>query len=129
MKHRPIILIPGIFGSILKNQHGEVLWPCASRLGMPRIPFNMLRLWGTSDSAGVFHSFSSDIIHAVPGLAGCSELIPGVKSFRCFYELITVLKAQGYTEGTDLFAFTYDFRHAPSYLTSLFKAFICALKL
>ncbi|KAH0572572.1 Lecithin-cholesterol acyltransferase [Spironucleus salmonicida] len=128
-ERRPIIIIPGIFGSRLVNQHNEIIWPCSSKYTAFKIPSNMLRLWGRTTADGLFENFSDDIITAIPGLSGCESLIPNLEEFKCFYDISTSLQAQGYRENIDLFAFTYDFRHSLLRLSEQFETFTANLKL
>ncbi|KFM27994.1 Lecithin-cholesterol acyltransferase-like 4 [Auxenochlorella protothecoides] len=135
---RPLLLIPGVCGTILNTRaagargEGERAWVSLSGADL-----RYQKLWGTYDrSSGRVEGLSSDSEEVlVPTNGDASGLypisildpdvqygLPVVHYFDTFVEYLT--SKQGYTCGTDLFGFGYDFRqsnsaHVPALLDRL----------
>ncbi|ESU34844.1 Phosphatidylcholine-sterol O-acyltransferase [Giardia duodenalis] len=140
----PIILVPGVCGSLLVADNNEVAWLNETLTPYPQASAKLMQyLYGSRDS--VTNKFVSFIerqgfssVKAVPGLSGCSRLLnhkltrlPGIaqKKLGIYYETFAVYLAEkfGYKEGLNLFAFTYDWRQA-LHIASIQSAFDELLK-
>ncbi|TNJ28564.1 putative Lecithin-cholesterol acyl transferase [Giardia muris] len=135
----PILLIPGVCGSLLEVDNGEVAWFNETLTPYPQVAQKLMQyLYGERDPAtGEFRSYVEKHgyakVHVVEGLDGCSQLLrnrllrlPTLKRKRIgvyFQTLVEYLGAEyGYIPGKDIFAFSYDWRqplHAASLQTGL----------
>ncbi|MCX7920013.1 MAG: hypothetical protein N3A72_10500 [bacterium] len=108
-KQYPVIFIPGIMGSILKDQStNKLVWGRFS-MGVSRLialpvnaPFQAVNLVTGSDNlvpAGILDKYT---------------LFPGLVEIEVYNKVRTVaMKAGGFTKDTDAFAFSYDWRKDP----------------
>ena len=109
ISHNPVILIPGIMGSYLNKNFGDMgeLWPNINAL-ITSISDDFLndlalRPDGTEDPAKPIQV--GDIIRSI------NVTLPGINSVsHSFDGLINELTNGGYVENTDLFVFPYDWR-------------------
>lgn len=98
---KPIILIPGIFGSKLvatnpKTGEQLIVWPIDKMTDVSNFRNHvMYHLWGKPNVDGYFESFSGWDIDSVPSFAGVERLVENsftklfkVKSFDYFHNLI-----------------------------------------
>lgn len=125
----PIILIPGVCGSLLIADNNEMAWLNETLTPYPQASTKLMQyLYGSRDPmTNEFVSFIErqgfSSVKAIPGLAGCSRLLnhklmrlPGIaqKKLGVYYETFAtyLIENFGYEEGTNLFAFTYDWRQA-----------------
>jgi pimeloyl-ACP methyl ester carboxylesterase len=100
-EHNPIIIVPGITGSILTKDYGDgsELWPNIAKMALsPTDSFlNDLKLLQSGIPSSVRPVKIGDIIRSVA-------------STDVFAGMITTLQHNGYTEGTNLFVLPYDWR-------------------
>lgn len=140
----PIILIPGVCGSLLIADNNEIAWLNETLTPYPQTSAKLMQyLYGSRDP--ITNEFVSFIerqgfssVKAVPGLPGCSRLLnhkltrlPGIaqKRLGVYYETFATYLSEkfGYREGVNLFAFTYDWRQA-LHIPSIQNAFEELLK-
>jgi hypothetical protein len=100
--HNPVILIPGITGTYLlkdDNDENEEIWPNLLKLLLPGddsfLNYLTLEVDGTENPDK-------------PVLLG--DIIRGAVGVHVFDDLINELISNGYTENTNLFVFSYDWR-------------------
>lgn len=99
----PVLIIPGVLGTEIKNTDGELIW--ADTLKMVN-PFN-------SDDF-MDPLLLDDYLHTKENLI-IGEILKkksfGTINFDYSQGLIEQFEQQGYTEGVDLFTFPYDWRY------------------
>ncbi|GEM_PF-2523145 len=100
-EHNPIIIVPGITGSVLIKDYGDKseLWPNITKLALsPTDSFlNDLELLQDGTPSTVRPIVVSDIVRS----ASTTDI---------FKSMISSLEQSGYTEGTNLFVLPYDWR-------------------
>lgn len=140
----PIILVPGVCGSLLIADNNEMAWLNETLTPYPQASAKLMQyLYGSRDP--VTNEFVSFIerqgfssVKPVPGLLGCSRLLnhkltrlPGIaqKKLGVYYETFAayLIENFGYIEGVNLFAFTYDWRQ-PLHIKSIQSSFDELLK-
>ncbi len=109
-KKNPVIIIPGIMGTHISQNYGdnEELWPNVGKLlGSFTDEFlNDLSFNTDGTENADFPMTIGDIVRKVE--------LAGQTVTDTFDGLISTLIADGYTEGTDLFVFPYDWRKSDS---------------
>lgn len=101
IKHEPVILVPGILGTELK-QGSDTLWMNLGRMLVDSGDAFLDQLALNSDgSPSVVNVIPGDIIREQSYLLG---------SVRMWSTLIDEFKREGYQEGDDLFVLPYDWR-------------------
>lgn len=92
----PVIIIPGVMGSVLNNEEGEK-WPNSVPMGL-----------------SYDDSYLDDLILDINGIdissIFASDVIKGIGNQDFFLGLIDLLKSVGYQEDSSLFLFPYDWR-------------------
>jgi len=117
----PVIIIPGILGTRLKDpRDGRIVWGKAFDLqaaGLHSVPFGEKK--DGLELPIKFQDFSNNIDHLVPdGILDRFTVIPNVLSVKVYDKLLKSLKACGYrpgliqkcTAGENVFVFYYDWR-------------------
>jgi hypothetical protein len=110
--HDPIIIVPGITGSILNkdyDDHGE-LWPNLTKL-IANIADSQL------DDLALLQSGIPSTVRPI----AVGDIIRKISSVDIFDSLITVLNHAGYVEGTNLFVLPYDWRFSNAENQKLLK--------
>ncbi len=108
-KNVPIILIPGIMGSVLSKNYGDnaELWPNTNSL-ITSISDNFM------DDLALTASGTEDILKPLTVGDIMRKVDVSLLGFHytthLFDGLIEILESGGYVEGTDLFVFPYDWR-------------------
>ncbi|MES2224372.1 MAG: alpha/beta fold hydrolase [Patescibacteria group bacterium] len=101
LEHNPIIIIPGITGSVLTKDYGDKseLWPNLTKLtlNLADSHLNDLILLQSGTPSTVRPVMVGDIIRKI-------------SSIDIFDGLIAALSKNGYVEGTNLFVLPYDWR-------------------
>ncbi|KAH0572179.1 Lecithin-cholesterol acyltransferase [Spironucleus salmonicida] len=114
---KPLIIIPGIFGNILRNEH-QAVWAVDRTYQIMKWKKLLINyLGGYIDKEFKFNSWTG--AHIVPevGIKAIDRLMHsklakwlGVTQLDYFDILIKKLLKMGYVEGKSLFIYTYDFR-------------------
>lgn len=107
---RPLVLIPGILGSKLCDEAGNVIWGTGKSLS------NFEKLDLTPGGTGV-------ALHPC-GLITKIEIFGPLYSIKAYDELIKFLNENGYVDGQNLFIFDYDWRQSNYKTADEFKQFI-----
>lgn len=110
---RPLIVVPGIVGSVLSDDSGDVVWGDLGSLN--RSNFERLNL--LPEDGKIEELKSTDIIRDVPLPFGLykhgiySNLIDFLSGNRSIFDKVTGRQIVGdYDEGKNLFVFPYDWR-------------------
>ncbi|MEO5646040.1 MAG: hypothetical protein ABIO57_03150 [Candidatus Paceibacterota bacterium] len=111
----PIIIVPGITGSILTKDYGDKseLWPNIAKLALSPTDsyLNDLELLQTGIPSTVRPMVVGDIVRSA-------------SSVDIFNSMINALHTKGYIEGANLFVFPYDWRLSNTVNQSLLKDMI-----
>ncbi len=112
---RPVIFVPGITGSVLSTDSGEVIWGNASSLSAT----NFAKLNLLPEGSPPVALQPVDALRDVPLIFGAiqvglySKLIDFLTGKVSFFEAVTGNPLRGdYVEGEDLFVFSYDWRRS-----------------
>jgi pimeloyl-ACP methyl ester carboxylesterase len=109
---RPLVLIPGILGSKLCDENGNVVW------GTGRSLSNLEQLDLTPDGTGI------KLQHC--GLINKIEILGPLYAIKAYDKLTIFLHSIGYVEGKNLFIFDYDWRQSNYKTAADFKQFVDA---
>lgn len=117
IKRTPIVIVPGILGSYLKNVIGEEVWPNPALMVMDYWDLHLNQLILPSDGIPQ----ESEIMFA-------TDILRSVGSSNYFDDLINEFERGGYVENRDLFVFPYDWRLNLAGSSNLLKTKIDAIK-
>lgn len=107
---RPVVVIPGILGSVLADDKGEVVW------GDRRSLQNFGRL--DFDPAG-----NGSTLHPI-GLVEQIRVLGPFWTVHAYEDLLVHLRSLGFRDGETLFVFSYDWRQSNFHTAKLFDAWV-----
>ncbi|KAH0577596.1 Lecithin-cholesterol acyltransferase [Spironucleus salmonicida] len=118
----PIVLIHGIFGTVLKSD-SRVVWPVKKVSQVMQLKDNVLSFLAgrTNQDTFRYESWTGNQYQADTQLQAVDKLVKspllnalGINLIDCFDLLIDKLIKMGYVKNSDLQAYTYDFLQLPS---------------
>jgi len=110
-KKTPLLFVPGLLGTKIKDQNNNFLWIDPDRM------INPLRLDSYSDAFMDPLAFNNSLLPINSGLSlndVINDVVYAGQTFDYTKSLINEFANQGYVEGQDFFTFPYDWRYGVS---------------